>query len=254
MILTAPRKVKEFVANSLKVKEKKPRAPRNAASRATKEESVLVVNKRVQLLQEATNFVSEEDDLEGEEGAARKRTRFSSSGGGGGDDDFEDFDMVGGGVAFVLRAPEKPLPLNFYEVAFRVFNEFWTLEFEDADTDLRISLFAKINSSNCKEYNLEHYSESSSSLADIYERLEATLNIGKPKAKVGGALKVAVNMTFPYRSTEDFFSDFRAMFDNIYIYYPKDGKVFAKILELDALFNSRWEEALKRFIQAEEVE
>lgn len=61
--------------------------------------------------------------------------------------------------------PKDKLPNNFYKVANELFEEFWTMDFDDVE--ITWAFFAKINFLNCKEYNLEDFAEESSSLAII---------------------------------------------------------------------------------------
>ena len=64
-----------------------------------------------------------------------------------------------------LSLPKDKLPNNFYKVANELFEEFWTMDFDDVE--ITWAFFAKINFLNCKEYNLEDFAEESSSLAII---------------------------------------------------------------------------------------
>lgn len=57
------------------------------------------------------------------------------------------------------------LPPNFYEVADALFEEFWSLQFEDKEVDF--AFFANITIHNCHEYGLTAFSEKSYSFTVI---------------------------------------------------------------------------------------
>jgi len=48
-----------------------------------------------------------------------------------------------------------------------------------------------------------------------------------------------------YRNHIEFVYDFKTMFQNVFIYYPPDSPEYLKSLELEQLFNNRWETAEK---------
>ena len=111
------------------------------------------------------------------------------------------------------------IPGNFYDVATEVFNSFWHLEFEDQE--INFAFFAKITSINCKDFKLEAFADTSSSLAVIREKLE-----GKQ-----------------YLSAEEFVYDFHQMFDNIFLYYTSNHPAYKKAIELSVAFEERWKVA-----------
>lgn len=133
----------------------------------------------------------------------------------------EDFMLKGGSSALAHR-PSK-LPANFEQVAGALFEEFWGMEFED--TEVTWAFFAKITALNCKDYKLDNFAESSSSLAVIKDKLR------------GGA----------YVSTEDFVYDFHQMFANVFKYYPESHPAHKKAQELRRLFDTRMEAARLQF-------
>jgi hypothetical protein len=61
--------------------------------------------------------------------------------------------------------PEDKLPTNFNALIRPFFEEFWKLEFEN--TEVTWAFFAKISATNCAEYKLTSFAETSSSLAVI---------------------------------------------------------------------------------------
>ena len=44
-----------------------------------------------------------------------------------------------------------------------------------------------------------------------------------------------------YSNHKEFVYDFRTMFANVFIYYPPESKEYQKALELQDMFNKRWE-------------
>jgi hypothetical protein len=59
----------------------------------------------------------------------------------------------------------RKTPSNFEAVAGGLFEEFWRMEFED--DEVTWAFFAKITSANCKDYKLNTFADTSSSLAVI---------------------------------------------------------------------------------------
>jgi hypothetical protein len=57
------------------------------------------------------------------------------------------------------------LPINFYEVAKQLFDEFWNLQFDNKEVDF--AFFANITIHNCRDYGLTTFSEKSYSLTVI---------------------------------------------------------------------------------------
>lgn len=57
------------------------------------------------------------------------------------------------------------LPVNFYDVVNRLFEEFWALQFDDKEVDF--AFFAKITIYNCRDYGLTTFAEHSYSLGVI---------------------------------------------------------------------------------------
>jgi hypothetical protein len=60
------------------------------------------------------------------------------------------------------------LPINFYEVAKQLFDEFWNLQFDNKEVDF--AFFANITIHNCRDYGLTTFSEKSYSLTVINVR------------------------------------------------------------------------------------
>jgi hypothetical protein len=57
------------------------------------------------------------------------------------------------------------LPVNFYEIASQLFDEFWNLQFDDKEVNF--AFFANITIHNCRDYGLTTFSEHSYSLGVI---------------------------------------------------------------------------------------
>lgn len=231
--LQAPRKVQAFVPapapppqQSQKSKEniKKMRAANTIAGRAKR--SLLVMDNSHYVENDITTVgktAIHVDDMD--DAMARKRSRLGDS------DD--------GGVS-IMRMYEEALPVNFYELINELFQHFWAMEFDEAIVSQ--AFFAKIDAANCTEYGLQSFADSASCLVVIRDRVDATL-----VARHQGANAQPGYGATPYRSLEDFFTDFREMFDNAYKYYPADSPVQAKAKELDAVFKQKWEECKKNF-------
>lgn len=247
--LQVPRKVQSYVApatasapapRSQKSKEtvKKMRDANTASSKV----------KRNQAAVDANHYVS--DEMPGDDSAmfedsiaSRKRTRYSAM---GGDDDGGGGGGGGGGYAQsdepAFHLP--PLPKNFIDVIDGIFQYFWGLDFGE-NTKISEAFFARINKMNCRDYGLANFSEASSGLATIDERLKATKEL--QQARLGLRAPPSVFGTQPYRSIEDFYSDFRTMFDNVYKFFPSDHPALPVAREQDAIFAAKWQEANKAF-------
>jgi len=251
--LQVPRKIQAYVppvatvppVQSQKSKEnvKKMRAANTTAGK---------VKRNLQVM-DASHYVSDDVTTVGNTsvsifddvvGLPRKRTRLSSAGGGdgggdGGDDDGDGWS--GGGSAASALYP--PLPKNFYDIINGIFQTFWSMEFPEEAVSL--AFFAKIDSSNCTEYGLTSFSESPSGLAVIRDRMDASL-LARQHEQYGGPAPGAYGIQ-PYRSVEDFYTDFRHMFDNVYRYFPADSPAQVTARELDVKFKVTWAAAKSAF-------
>lgn len=67
-----------------------------------------------------------------------------------------------------LPVIQDKLPTNFNALIRPFFEDFWKLEFEN--TEVTWAFFAKINATNCAEYKLTSFADTSSSLAVIKVR------------------------------------------------------------------------------------
>ena len=147
------------------------------------------------------------------------------------------------GLAESMLSTKAPvLPKNFYALANELFTGFWEMDIED---ELAPAFFAVISNTNCASYGLPKYSEIPMSLAVIRNRLDATRDLS---TSFGGSSRT--RQTEPvsaYRGIEDFYSDFKQMFENILTYYPTDSPVRAKAIELSAKFQELWVEVKNKF-------
>ena len=285
--LEAPRKVQEFKDKTVSV-EKKQNSKKVACENMKKARVANTTAGRVKRgLQEidACHYVSDEATTLGgsmlDDALSRKRSRLSSSsggGGGGGSGGSGDGGGGGGGgsggngsggtgggslslddihMAMSTSSVPRPLPANFLPVMSKLFSVFWEMEFDDPSVSH--AFFAKIDAANCKLYGMETFAERASSLAVISERLKATEEmqsqgahyqmtmLSSTRIQTSGAHSSG-SPAMPYRSVEDFFTDFREMFDNVYRYFPHDGAVQLKAKELDAIFTSKWEAVKAQFV------
>ena len=237
LVLVAPRKVTAFEPTNVKpVKEKKKRvsagsagtAPRTAKSKAS----------RVHEIEQAAHFVKEDSVETAVQGAmARKMARSSSAAAA----------MVGPAEQ-VMTSTEVVVHKNFFEVINKVFNKYWSMEFdEDA---VNRAFFANIDKSNAGDYGLVTYAETPMSLSVIRDRILASEEVDR----LGGHVTASSHSTKAaraalmksYKSVEDFCSDFTVMFKNISMYFPADNtEVHKKREELEADFSKTWEEAKK---------
>lgn len=113
-------------------------------------------------------------------------------------------------------------PKNLYEVIKAVFETFWTLEFDDISVSH--AFFAKITSANCREFGLQSFAEESCSLAVIQEKIEER----------------------KYFSAESFELDMKLMFANIIKHYSPVHPAHKTAANLLKSFESDWEAAQGR--------
>ena len=168
--------------------------------------------------------------LDGGDAMSRKRARMS------GLDDSSLADQ-GAPEEILSSGHDVILPINFFEVINNVFLKFWNMEFED--NQVNQAFFANIDNLNCKMYGLEVYAERCMSLSVIRDRVEGTKGIGQNVGKITNHNA--------YKSHEDFYSDFRQMFENINIFFPEDSPAKLKATELNTYFHTIWEEAKSTF-------
>ena len=260
--LETPRKVQTFVpsaastaAAASKSREniKKARIANTAGGRAKRNAQAI----------DSSHYVSDETTSHGgaliEDALARKRSRLSSGcgGGGGGSGDAgggSSDDAIAEDDIQSMTAMLRPLPANFYQVMHGLFSVFWEMDF--ADEKVSYAFFAKIDATNCILYGLETYATRASSLVGISERLQATDDMQKNglhhpmmlSSTRPAQAAAAVSTALPYRSVEDFYTDFREMFDNIYRFYPTESPVQAKAKELDQIFKAKWLHVKSQFL------
>ncbi len=178
---------------------------------------------RQHLADEEAQFVSEETVDYGYAHAAHMSQE--------GDDDNDNFGGAGAPEQ-ILSSTEIVLPTNFLNVIKGVFEPFWLLEFDDPAVSQ--AFFANIDNINCKQYGLTAFTDAPMSLSIIRDRMDATeANIGN----FGSGYSRA------YKSPEDFYSDFRQMFENIFSYYPPQSLPQLKAVELNTLFHEEWDKA-----------
>lgn len=120
--------------------------------------------------------------------------------------------------AAAIREESLP-PQNMYQVIQQVFQEFWSLEFEDPS--VTAAFFARIDSRNCMDYQLATFAHKACSLPVIQERIQDKR----------------------YASTDAFLHDFHTMFENVHAYYPESHPAVAKAYDLRKLFDTRWQSA-----------
>jgi len=237
-VLTAPRKVNTYAAGNKTIaqqaaaaggppKEKVKREPTGAAARGNPNWRVGFGRSKIsraQAQEDMGHFVSEDQSFNDDDTNPRKRERVT-----------DDGNMLSdlGAPEQILSSSEIILPLNFFAVISGVFETFWQLEFDNPQVSQ--AFFAKIDLANCRSYGLESFAESSMSLSVIRDRLEAT------KATAG------YTHSSPYISPEDFYSDFRQMFENIFAFFPPQSAPQLKAVELNTMFHSKWEGAKTAF-------
>jgi len=237
-VLAPPRKVNTYQASQKTIaaqaaaaggppKEKVKREPTGAAAKGNASWKVGFGRSKIsraQLQEDLGHFVSEDHIVNDDDMNPRKRERLTDDG-----NLLSDL----GAPEQILSSSEIILPANFFAVINSVFEQFWRMEFDNPQVSQ--AFFAKIDLANCRAYGLESFAERSMSLSVIRDRLEAT------KATAG------YTHTSPYISPEDFYSDFRQMFENIFAFFPPQSAPQLKAIELNTLFHSRWEDAKAAF-------
>ncbi len=245
-VLVAPRKVNTYVASQRTLNAQAASAAASANGGAPKEKVKRESSgggkgnpawrvgfgkpraSRAHLQEDLGHFVAEDEDRD-EDGDfnPRKRERL-----------FEDENSAAdlGAPEQILSSAESiVLPKNFYQVIYGVFEQFWSMEFDDPAVSQ--AFFAKIDINNCRAYGLEVFAESSMSLSVIRDRLDATNATGA----------TSTGYSLAYRSPEDFYSDFRQMFENIFAFFPPQSAPQLKAIELNTLFHVKWEAAKASF-------
>jgi len=237
LVLAPPRKVNAYSVSSRTLainaaqasgppKEKVKREPTGAAKGNVNWRVGFGRSKisRAHMQEDQGHFVSEDASASIDDENPRKRERLT-----------EDGNLLSdmGAPEQIMSSSEIVLPVNFFPVLNGVFEQFWQLEFDNPSVSQ--AFFAKIDLTNCRSYGLESFAERSMSLSVIRDRLEAT------KASSG------YTHTTAYISPEDFYSDFRQMFENIFSFFPPQSAPQLKAIELNTLFHEKWEAAMKTF-------
>lgn len=239
LVLEPPKKVIQYVPTAVssssaainqdsKLKAQKPRVSRGPK---------VVRPKRAQT--ETASIYAEEEKSAG----IVKRSRLTEDA----DDEYSAevvFDdsyyngRLGETVVSNVGMSRKRTPDNFEKVAGELFNEFWSLEFEDHE--ITWAFFAKITSLNCRDYNLPNFADTSYCLAVINVRCLPFVYyidfVSQDKLKNNA-----------YLSTEDFVFDFHQMFANILKYYDEAHPAYRKAIELSQMFETKWAVALTKF-------
>ena len=132
----------------------------------------------------------------------------------------------------IMSSIEVVLPTNFLDIIRVVFQYFWELEFDDPLVNQ--AFFANIDNLNCAQYGLPAFADLPMSLSIIRDRINETI-------------KNENGYSRSYKSPEDFYSDFRQMFENIFQFYPPDSTPRAKAIELNDTFHQKWAVAKSEF-------
>lgn len=106
--------------------------------------------------------------------------------------------------------------VNLYEVINPVFNEFWSLEFDNMQ--VTPAFFASIDALNAKEFGLSTYASEACSLPVIQKKISERR----------------------YFTAQAFVYDMESMFRNVLKYYPENHPAYSTALHLQSKFATLW--------------